>query len=174
MEKGPSTKFCGILIIFQQVMKLLCLERLNVSDVLPANVHNMHYSVVHNVLEQKLIWFGSLEKGLLFFLVPFVFLCHLHWVGTLVYDEQKFQVVRQFTVVTKLERLLAKYNIFNSLILKLKGSEHKYGLRTLVLGTTVSNCLEVFTKFIRKHLRLGSFSNKISSLRPVTLSGVFL
>ena len=79
MEKEPSTRFHGVLIIFQEVMKLRSLEGLNVSDVMPANVHNMRFSAVHNVLEQELIWFGSLEKSLMFFLVPFLFLCHLRW-----------------------------------------------------------------------------------------------
>ena len=76
---AASTKFCDALIIFQEVTKLRSLERLDVSDVIPANVHNMRFLAVHNVLQQELIWFGSLEKRLLFFLVPFLFLCHLRW-----------------------------------------------------------------------------------------------
>ena len=54
----------------------------------------------------------------------------------LIYDEQKCQVVRRFTVVTQLEKLESKYHIFHSLIQKLRGSEQKYDLRTLALGIT--------------------------------------
>ena len=77
MEKESSIKLYDVLIILQEVMKLRSLEGLNVSDAIPTNVHNMRFSAVHNVLEQELIWFGNLEKSLLFFWVPFLFLCHL-------------------------------------------------------------------------------------------------
>ena len=74
----------------------------------------MRFSVVHNVLKQELIWLGSFEKSLLFLLVPFVFVSFT--LKTVIYDEQKCQVVRRFTAVIQLERLMAKYHIFNSLI----------------------------------------------------------
>ena len=74
----------GVLIMFQEVVKLRSLEGLDISDVISTNAS---FSAVHYVLEQELIWFGSLEKSLLFFLVPFLFLCNLRW--KLIYDEQK-------------------------------------------------------------------------------------
>ena len=40
MEKGPSTKFCDILIIFHKVMKLQNPE-FDVGDVSPANGHDV-------------------------------------------------------------------------------------------------------------------------------------
>ena len=50
MEKEPSIKFYGVLIISQEVIKSRSLEGLDVSDVIATNVHNMRFSAVHSVL----------------------------------------------------------------------------------------------------------------------------
>ena len=85
IENEPSTKFMGFWS-FLRSYKVRSLEGLDVSDVIPANVHNMHFSAdvhnmhfstVHDVLEQELVWFGRFEQNLLFFLAPFLLLCHL-------------------------------------------------------------------------------------------------
>ena len=68
MKNERSTKFYSI---FQEVMKLRSLEGFDVSDVILWNAHIMSFSVVYNVLEQELIWFGNLENTLRFFFVPF-------------------------------------------------------------------------------------------------------
>ena len=138
-EKETFTKFCGVLIMFQEVMKFRSWVELDVSDVIPTNVHNMHFSAVSNILRQELIWFRSSENTFFCFSWFFFCVCPLHsWymLENLIYDEQKWQVVRRFTAVTQLEKLMTKYHIFHSLIQKLRGSEQKYGLRTLVLGIT--------------------------------------
>ena len=67
MKNERSTKFYSI---FQEVMKLRSLEGFDVNDVILENAHIMSFSVVYNVLEQELIWFGNLENTR-FFLVPF-------------------------------------------------------------------------------------------------------
>ena len=43
MEKQPSTKFYGVLIIFQEVMKFQSWVELEVNDVIPTNVHNIGF-----------------------------------------------------------------------------------------------------------------------------------
>ena len=68
MKNERSTKFYSI---FQEVMKLRSLEGFDVSGVILGNAHIMSFSVVYNVLEQELIWFGNLENTLRFFFVPF-------------------------------------------------------------------------------------------------------
>ena len=102
--------------------------------------YNLLCSAVLNILEQKLGWFESLKNTFCFFLVSFsVFLCplrSLYILETLIYDEQKSKSVRWFTAVTQLERLLAKYYIFNSLIQKLRGRKEKYGSTILLMGIT--------------------------------------
>ena len=71
-EKETSTKFCGVLIMFQEVMKLRSWIELDVSDGIPTNVHNMCFSAVSNILRQERIWFRSSENTFfLFFLVLF-------------------------------------------------------------------------------------------------------
>ena len=40
MEKEPYTKFCGVLINFNEVMKLQSVD-FGVSDIIPANVQNI-------------------------------------------------------------------------------------------------------------------------------------
>ena len=137
MEKEPSTKFYGALIIFQEATKFQSWRGLDVSDVIPTNVDNMGFSAVCNVLRQERIWFMSSEKT--FSCDFFLCLCPLrswYMLQNLIYTEQKCQVVRWFTVVTQLEKLQTKYHVLHSLIQKRRGSEQKYGLRTLVLGIT--------------------------------------
>ena len=115
-------------------MKLRSIEGLDVSDVISVNVHKMRFSVVYNVFETKTYFVWEFRKKFTVFLGSFFFVSFA--LETVIYDEQKCQVVRRFTAVTELERLLAKYHIFNSLIQKLRGSEQKYGLRKLVPGIT--------------------------------------
>ena len=137
IEKEPSTKFYGILIIFKKVMKFRSWAEFDVSDVIPTNIHNMRFSAVYNILRQELLWFKSPENAFfVFFLVLFLCLHSWYMLESLIYDGQKWQAVRRFTSITQLEKLLTKYHIFHRLIQKLRGSEQKYGLRTLVLGIT--------------------------------------
>ena len=78
-----------------------------------------------------MIWKFS-KKFTVFLGFFFVFLSFT--LETVIYDEQKCQVVRLCTAVTLTTgTLLAKYPFFNSLIQKLRESEQKCGLRTLVL-----------------------------------------
>ena len=116
-------------------MKLRSLEQLNVSDVIPANFHNMRFAAVHDIFATKVYLVWEFRKRFIAFLGSF-FVFVSFTLETVTYDQQKCQVVRRFTAVTQLERLLAKHHNFNSLIQKLRGSEQKYGLRTLVLGIT--------------------------------------
>ena len=79
--------------------------------------------------------FGLGVQKILFFCFSWFFfcVCPLHsWymLENLIYDEQKWQVVRRFTAVTKLEKLLTKYHIFHSLIQEFRGSKQKYDLST--------------------------------------------
>ena len=46
MEEEPSTKFYGVLITFQKVMKFRSWVELDISDVIRMNVHNMRFSAV--------------------------------------------------------------------------------------------------------------------------------
>ena len=93
MEKEPSTKFYGVLIIFQEVMKLRTVEGIDVSDVIPANVHNMCFSAVHNIFGRKTYLVWEFRKMFTVFLGSFyVFVSFT--LETVIYDEQKWQVVR--------------------------------------------------------------------------------
>ena len=47
MEKEPFTKFCGVLISSQEVMKLHCFES-SVSDIIPVNVQNISFLVFNS------------------------------------------------------------------------------------------------------------------------------
>ena len=83
MERKASTKFYGVLIIFQKVMKFRSWVQLHVSDFIPTNVHNMHFSAVYIVLREELIWFRSSENtffvvlGSFFVFVSFTFLVYV-------------------------------------------------------------------------------------------------
>ena len=139
MEKELSAKFYGVLIIFQKLMKFRSWVELEFSDVIPANVHNMRFSAAYNALGQELVSFRSSENT--YFCCSWLLLCvcpvrSWYMLENLIYDEQKWQVVKRFTTVTQLEKLLTKYHIFHSLTQKIRGSEQKYGLRTLLLGIT--------------------------------------
>ena len=90
-------------------------------------------------MRQELIWFRSSENT--FFSCSWFFFCvcplrSWYILENLIYDEQKWRIVRRFIAVTQLEKLLTKYHIFHFLIQKLRGSKQKYGLRTLALGIT--------------------------------------
>ena len=73
-EKETSTKFCGVLMMFQEVMKFRSWVELDVSDVIPTNVHNMRFSAVSNILRQEIIWFRSSENTFFWFFLV-LFLC---------------------------------------------------------------------------------------------------
>ena len=62
MEKEPSAKFYGVLIIFQKLMKFRSWVELEFSDVIPANAHNMRFSATYNALGQELVSFRSSEN----------------------------------------------------------------------------------------------------------------
>ena len=66
IEIEPFTKIYVVLNIYLKVVKLRSLERLDEYDAIPANVYNMLSLAVHDVLEQKLIWFESLESNFRF------------------------------------------------------------------------------------------------------------
>ena len=76
MERKASAKFYGVLIIFQKVMKFRSWVQLHVSDFIPTNVHNMHFSAVYNVSREELIWFRSSENT--FFCCSWFFFCVCH------------------------------------------------------------------------------------------------
>ena len=95
-----------------------------VSDLCPADVHNVRFSAVHNVFARKAYLVWEFRKKFTVFLGSF-FVFVSFTLETVIYDEQKCQVLRQFTAVKQLERLLAKYNIFSSLTQELRGIERK-------------------------------------------------
>ena len=88
IEKEPSTKFYGILIIFKKVMKFRSWAEFDVSDVIPTNIHNMRFSAVYNILRQELLWFKSPENAF------FVFCFGSFFVFTFVVYVGKFNLWR--------------------------------------------------------------------------------
>ena len=59
------------MIIFQEVMKLRNLERLDVSDVTPSNFDNMRFAAVHNVFATKAYLVWEFRKKFIAFLGSF-------------------------------------------------------------------------------------------------------
>ena len=82
MEEEPSTKFYGVLITFQKVMKFRSWVELDISDVIRMNVHNMRFQLFKMYWDKSLFGLGVQKILFLvvlgsFFVLFFMFLVYV-------------------------------------------------------------------------------------------------